>query len=83
MPKRGTGPVSPNLIFDEGVFVNPVISPAVKSDSSLLRFSLMATHTKSQIDVAVEKLVKARKIIEFPYLSETLAERETSLVSNK
>jgi len=71
------------FLFDEGVFVNPVISPAVKSDSSLLRFSLMATHTKSQIDEAIEKLVKARENIGFPYLSETLAERETSLVSNK
>ncbi|HEY9195802.1 MULTISPECIES: serine palmitoyltransferase [Mucilaginibacter] len=44
-----------------GVFVNPVVSPAVPSDSSLLRFSLMATHTFEQIDEAVEKLSKAFK----------------------
>jgi 8-amino-7-oxononanoate synthase len=44
-----------------GVFVNPVVSPAVPSDSSLLRFSLMATHTFAQIDEAVEKLAKAFK----------------------
>jgi 8-amino-7-oxononanoate synthase len=44
-----------------GVFVNPVVSPAVPSDSSLLRFSLMATHTFGQIDEAVEKLAKAFK----------------------
>jgi 8-amino-7-oxononanoate synthase len=44
-----------------GVFVNPVVSPAVPSDSSLLRFSLMATHTFAQIDEAVEKLSKAFK----------------------
>ena len=44
-----------------GVFVNPVVSPAVPSDSSLLRFSLMATHTFGQIDEAVEKLSKAFK----------------------
>ena len=43
------------------VFVNPVVSPAVPSDSSLLRFSLMATHTFEQIDEAVEKLSKAFK----------------------
>jgi 8-amino-7-oxononanoate synthase len=42
-----------------GVFVNPVVSPAVPSDASLIRFSLMATHTFSQIEEAVEKLVKA------------------------
>jgi 8-amino-7-oxononanoate synthase len=39
---------------DAGVFVNPVVSPAVPSDSSLLRFSLMATHTFDQIDEAVD-----------------------------
>ena len=42
-----------------GIFVNPVVSPAVPSDSSLLRFSLMATHTFDQIDEAVEKIAKA------------------------
>lgn len=44
-----------------GVFVNPVVSPAVPSDSSLLRFSLMATHTFEQIDEAVEKIIRAFK----------------------
>lgn len=42
-----------------GVFVNPVVSPAVPSDASLIRFSLMATHTFSQIEEAVDKLVNA------------------------
>lgn len=46
---------------DNGVFVNPVVSPAVPSDSSLLRFSLMATHTFSQIDEAVDKISKVFK----------------------
>jgi 7-keto-8-aminopelargonate synthetase-like enzyme len=44
-----------------GIFVNPVVSPAVPSDSSLLRFSLMATHTFEQIEEAVEKLTKIFK----------------------
>jgi 8-amino-7-oxononanoate synthase len=44
-----------------GVFVNPVVSPAVPSDASLIRFSLMATHSFSQIEEAVEKLVKAAR----------------------
>jgi len=52
-------------LFEEGIFVNPVISPAVKSDSSLLRFSLMATHTHDQIDYVFDKLEKARKVIGF------------------
>ncbi|MDA0194393.1 MAG: aminotransferase class I/II-fold pyridoxal phosphate-dependent enzyme [Bacteroidetes bacterium] len=54
------------FLLDEGVFVNPVISPAVKSDSSLIRFSLMATHTKEQIDFAIDKIDKARKLFGFP-----------------
>jgi 8-amino-7-oxononanoate synthase len=47
------------LLQENGVFVNPVVSPAVPSDASLIRFSLMATHTFSQIEEAVEKLVIA------------------------
>jgi 8-amino-7-oxononanoate synthase len=46
-----------------GVFVNPVVSPAVPSDSSLLRFSLMATHSFEQIDEAVEKIARAFKAV--------------------
>ncbi len=46
---------------DDGIFVNPVVSPAVPSDSSLLRFSLMATHTFEQIEEAIEKIAKAFK----------------------
>lgn len=42
------------LMADDGVFVNPVVSPAVRSSDSLIRFSLMATHSFEQIDRAVE-----------------------------
>ena len=48
-------------LFKEGVFVNPVIPPACSPDDTLIRFSLMATHTKEQIDNATEKLVKCFK----------------------
>lgn len=41
---------------EKGVFVNPVVSPAVASTSSLIRFSLMANHTFSQIEEAVTKI---------------------------
>ncbi len=47
------------MLLDDGVFVNAVVSPAVRSDSSLIRFSLMATHTINQIETAIEKLNKA------------------------
>ena len=51
------------MLLDEGVFVNPVVSPAVPSTSSLIRFSLMATHEFSQIEEAVSKIEScARKV---------------------
>jgi len=48
-------------LLDDGVFVNPVVSPAVSSDASLIRFSLMATHTIEQIDIALEKIQRHAK----------------------
>lgn len=45
-------------LFDEGVFVNPVVSPAVAPHDTLIRFSLMATHTKEQVTTALEKIQK-------------------------
>ncbi len=52
------------MLFDEGVFVNPVVAPAVASDSTLIRFSLMATHTKEQVAYALEKIEKCFKQLE-------------------
>lgn len=46
------------LAFDEGIFINPVIPPACAPQDTLVRVALMATHTKEQIDYAVEHLVK-------------------------
>lgn len=53
-----------NILSNNGIFVNPVVSPAVPSDSSLIRFSLMATHTFAQIEEAVEKIAAAAKEIQ-------------------
>jgi 8-amino-7-oxononanoate synthase len=53
-----------NILSNNGIFVNPVVSPAVPSDSSLLRFSLMATHTFAQIEEAVEKIALAAKQVQ-------------------
>jgi len=47
--------------FDDGVFINPVVSPAVPSEESLIRFSLMATHTFEQIERATEVLYRHAK----------------------
>lgn len=53
-----------NILSNNGIFVNPVVSPAVPSDSSLIRFSLMATHTFAQIEEAVEKIASAAKQVQ-------------------
>jgi 8-amino-7-oxononanoate synthase len=50
-----------NELLNKGVFVNPVVSPAVKSNSALIRLSLMATHTRLEIDEAVEKIYQVVK----------------------
>ncbi len=52
------------LAYKEGVFITPVIAPAVPEHDVLIRFALMATHTKEHIDVAVEKLTKIFKDLE-------------------
>lgn len=48
-------------LLEEGVFVNPVVSPAVAPHDTLIRFSLMATHTKDQVTSALEKIQKVFK----------------------
>jgi len=47
------------LLQDNGLFVNPVVPPAVPADATMLRFSLMATHTFDQIEEAVYKMKEA------------------------
>lgn len=51
------------MLMEDGVFVNPVVSPAVASEDTLIRISLMATHTFDQIDEAVEKITKNATIL--------------------
>lgn len=41
-------------LYDQGVYVNPVLPPAAPPSECLLRCSVMATHTKEQLDEAVE-----------------------------
>ena len=54
------------LLFENGVYVNSVIPPACAPDETLLRFSLMATHTKEQVDRAQEVMVKCFKQMGLP-----------------
>ncbi len=49
------------LLFENGVFVNPVVSPAVPPGRELLRTSYMATHTDEQLDRVLNAFEKAGK----------------------
>jgi 8-amino-7-oxononanoate synthase len=49
------------MLLEEGVFVNPVVAPAVPKEDSMIRFSLMATHTFDQVRIAMEKIEKIAK----------------------
>ncbi|HAM09323.1 MAG TPA: 8-amino-7-oxononanoate synthase, partial [Bacteroidales bacterium] len=51
------------MLLADGIFVNPVVSPAVPKEDCLIRYSLMATHTKEQVEISVEKITKAAKAL--------------------
>jgi 8-amino-7-oxononanoate synthase len=48
-------------LLERGIFVNPVVAPAVSPEDSLIRFSLMATHTRDQIDRAIDIIYQTVK----------------------
>ncbi len=50
-----------SMLLAEGVFVNPVVAPAVPKEDSMIRFSLMATHTFNQVQQALDKFEKVAK----------------------
>jgi 8-amino-7-oxononanoate synthase len=52
------------LLFEEGIYTNPVIPPAVPPNLSLLRTSYMATHTDEQMDFVLEKFYKIGKMLD-------------------
>ena len=51
------------MLFEKGVYVNPVVSPAVPVGESLLRTSYTATHTTEQMDYCIEKIVEVLEIL--------------------
>ncbi|MBO4764417.1 MAG: aminotransferase class I/II-fold pyridoxal phosphate-dependent enzyme, partial [Bacteroidales bacterium] len=55
--------ITQDLLAEEpvGLFVNPVVAPAVPPQDTLIRFSLMATHTQEHVDYALEKIQKVFK----------------------
>ena len=61
------------MLLEEGVFVNPVVSPAVASTSSLIRYSLMSTHTKDQIQESIDKITKIAKKLDIIESAKSIA----------
>ena len=53
-----------STLLENGIFVNPVLAPAVKETDCLIRFSLMATHTKELVDIGLDKIYKCAKKLE-------------------
>jgi 8-amino-7-oxononanoate synthase len=51
------------LMLEKGVYVNCVVTPAVKPNEAILRYSLMATHTKEMIHQSVDKLIRCRELL--------------------
>jgi len=49
------------ILADDGIFINPVIPPAVPPNDCLIRTSFMATHTDQQLNIALEKFEKVGK----------------------
>lgn len=53
-------------LFDAGVFTNPVLPPAVPESSCRLRTSVMATHTREQLDLVLDAFTRVRKALGAP-----------------
>ena len=47
--------------FEAGAFINPVVPPACAPQDTLVRFALMATHTKEEVERGVQILTKVFK----------------------
>lgn len=52
------------MMFEAGVYANPVISPAVPPDRALIRTSYMATHTERDLDIVLDTFKKIGKNME-------------------
>ncbi|MBQ3493081.1 MAG: aminotransferase class I/II-fold pyridoxal phosphate-dependent enzyme [Clostridia bacterium] len=51
------------MLFDRGVYVNPVVSPATPAGQALLRTSYTATHTEEQMDKAIKEIAEVLQIV--------------------
>ena len=52
-----------SILFQEGIYTNVALPPAVPPELSLLRTSYMATHTDAQVDRILETFAKVRHVL--------------------
>ena len=52
------------LLFERGVYVNPVVAPATPVGQALLRTSYTATHTEEQMDKAIKEIAEVLKFVD-------------------
>lgn len=55
--------VACNMLFERGVYVNPVIPPATPVGECLIRTSYTATHTKELMDEAADKIAEVLELL--------------------
>jgi 8-amino-7-oxononanoate synthase len=53
------------LLFERGLYTNPVVSPGVPPGQALLRTSYMATHTEEQLDCALDIMASVGRQLGF------------------
>ena len=49
------------MLFEEGVFASPIVSPAVPEGQAIIRTSYMATHTDEHLEMILDKFEKVAK----------------------
>ncbi len=49
------------LMRENGIYIVPIVPPAIKEDQSRLRTNVMATHTREEIDQAIEAFASVGK----------------------
>ena len=55
--------VACNMLFEHGVYVNPVVPPATPVGECLIRTSYTSTHTKAQMDEAADKIAEVLELL--------------------
>ncbi|MFA6801513.1 MAG: pyridoxal phosphate-dependent aminotransferase family protein [Acholeplasmataceae bacterium] len=60
-PKRTM--IACNMLFERGVYVNPVVPPATPIGECLIRTSYTATHTKEQMNEAADKIAEVLELL--------------------